>query len=400
MCTQTTFSSLRTLAYLCLSFVATSTPLAWAGCDAGDSHAVTDAAPDTSSNTHHRAVDAGDDGQAAQAHHIGDRRIPFTPASDRAFIDFFVEHHRMAVEMAKHEVQHGESAEVKALAQDMIDVQSAEIAAMEEIATGLTDSPSPAMPEDPHSQADMEHMASLHGMELDVMFLTDMITHHAGGLPVAHRALKTLDHAELRKLAADMIKAQATEIGMMQAHREQHGVTGAGEDFAAHAEGRADMGLTGDMRLSLTPADDIEFIDFFVPHHEMAMMMAELVVEHGEDAEVRKMAEAMRDSQRAEIEAMRAARARLSGHADSPMLQHDAHMRAEMDSMMMQRGAELDRMFLHEMIPHHASAIPTAHRARPHVQDPELREIADAIFEAQSREVGEMQHMIDEPATP
>jgi uncharacterized protein (DUF305 family) len=51
-------------------------------------------------------------------------------------------------------------------------------------------------------------------------------------------------------------------------------------------------------------------------------------------------------------------------------------------------------MFLQEMIVHHSTALPTSHRAKPHVMDPELRELADAMFDDQAREVGEMQEML------
>lgn len=331
---------------------------------------------------------------------VGDRRIPYTPANDRAFIEFFVEHHEMAVMMAEHELMHGENAELKALAQEIVGMQSAEIEKMQAIASELSEPAPPSIPADPHSDADMERMSSLRGSALDAMFLTDMIGHHAAGLPVAHRSIATLQNEELRTLAEEMTKAQAMEIGEMQAWREQLAIQGAGEDFAPAELERADMGLRGDRRIPLTPANDIEFIDFFVPHHMMAIEMAEQVVARGQDPEVRSMAEGVRDSQRAEVEKMRAVRESLTGSAESPAPPRDRHMQPEMAEMMTLNGLELDRMFLREMTPHHAAGIPTAHRAKPHVQSEELRAMADSIFEAQSREIGEMQQTLDSLPTP
>jgi uncharacterized protein (DUF305 family) len=326
---------------------------------------------------------------------VGDRRIPYTPANDRAFIEFFVEHHGMAVMMAEHELMHGENAELKKLAQEIVDMQTAEIEKMQAIAAQLSEPAPPAMPADPHSDADMERMSSLGGSALDAMFLTDMIGHHAAGLPVAHRSIATLQNEELRTLAEEMTKAQAREIGEMQTWREQLAIQGAGEDLAPAERERADMGLRGDRRIPLTPANDIEFIDFFVPHHVMAIEMAEQVVARGQDPEVRAMAEEARDSQRAEVEKMRAVRESMTGAAESPAPPRDRHMQPEMAEMMTLNGLELDRMFLREMTPHHAAGIPTAHRAKPHVQNEELRAMADNIFEAQSREIGEMQQTLD-----
>ncbi|MDF3068022.1 MAG: hypothetical protein K0R38_3623 [Polyangiaceae bacterium] len=68
---------------------------------------------------------------------------------------------------------------------------------------------------------------------------------------------------------------------------------------------------------------------------------------------------------------------------------------AEMAEMMQLEGAELDEMFLREMIVQHATALPTSHRAKPHVMDAELRDLADAMFDDQAREVGGMQAMLE-----
>ncbi|HKU38777.1 MAG TPA: DUF305 domain-containing protein [Polyangiales bacterium] len=321
---------------------------------------------------------------------LGDRRVPFAPASDRAFIEFFVGHHEMAVHMAEHEVMHGENAEIQAMAQHMIDAQSAEIDSMKAIEAQLSDPKVTATPDDPHEAADMDHMTMLQGAELDAMFLTEMIAHHASALPVAHRSLATLRNAELKSLARGMVSMQATEIGELQAWRERLGVKGAGEDLAQGQADRADMGMTGDRRIPLTPANDADFIAFFLPHHQMAVQMAQMQMMHGASAEIRSMAERMRDAQTAEIQQMRA----LSKSADTAPPQDD-HMHGEMKMMMQMRGSELDHMFVSEMVQHHAAGIPTAHRAKPHVQNAELRAMADNIFESQSREVGEMQHMLD-----
>jgi uncharacterized protein (DUF305 family) len=238
----------------------------------------------------------------------------------------------------------------------------------------------------------MDHMSSVTGSELDGMFLTEMIGHHASGLPVAHRSLGNLGRDDLRTLAKNMQRMQALEIGEMQGLREKLSVTGAGEDLTPAEAKRADMGFMGDMRIPLTPANDVEFIDFFVPHHQMA----ELVIARGQDADVRAMAETMRAAQRMEIEQMRAIRESSSGDADSPAPPEDDHMHADMAMMMSLGGSAVDVMFLSEMAQHHAAGIPTAHRAKPHVQNVELRSMSDSIFESQSREVGEMQQMLDQ----
>ncbi|MBU1305900.1 MAG: DUF305 domain-containing protein [Alphaproteobacteria bacterium] len=48
--------------------------------------------------------------------------------------------------------------------------------------------------------------------------------------------------------------------------------------------------------------------------------------------------------------------------------------------------------YMKAMIPHHSIAILTSSRA--HIKDPRVRELADAIIEAQVREIGEMKQLI------
>lgn len=50
--------------------------------------------------------------------------------------------------------------------------------------------------------------------------------------------------------------------------------------------------------------------------------------------------------------------------------------------------------WMQAMIPHHSIAILTSERAD--IEDPRVRELADGIIEAQKREIGEMQQLIDE----
>lgn len=50
---------------------------------------------------------------------------------DRKFLEMMLPHHKAAVEMARVELQKGSDPELKLLAQDIIDAQEAEIAAME-----------------------------------------------------------------------------------------------------------------------------------------------------------------------------------------------------------------------------------------------------------------------------
>ncbi len=328
---------------------------------------------------------------------VGDRRVPFSPDNDLEFSQFFIEHHQMAIDMAEQVLERGESMEVRALAQRIVDEQTEELQTLEAAvsAIGSAQAAPPETPPDPHTEADMEFMQTLSGAELDEMFLLDMIPHHAAGLPPAHRARPRLSREELQTMATNIFENQAEEIGEMRGLLEEMGVSEAGEDRAEAADTRPDFGLEGDRRVPLTPASDLQFVDFFISHHEMAIMMADHEVENGETAEVIALAEEIRTAQTEELETMQGIRAELAGSEEPSPVPADPHADPEMAEMMTTTGVELDRMFLTEMIPHHAAGLPTAHRANPHVQNEELRTLANEMYQAQSEEIGEMKGLLD-----
>jgi uncharacterized protein (DUF305 family) len=54
------------------------------------------------------------------------------------------------------------------------------------------------------------------GVEAEVLFLELMIDHHAGGLPMAEAVVAASDHPEVARMARGMIRAQTSEIELME----------------------------------------------------------------------------------------------------------------------------------------------------------------------------------------
>ena len=58
------------------------------------------------------------------------------------------------------------------------------------------------------------------------------------------------------------------------------------------------------MAVEYTGNPDVDFVRGMIPHHQGAVEMAQIVLEHGSDPEVRKLAEAVIAAQEAEIKWM------------------------------------------------------------------------------------------------
>lgn len=95
---------------------------------------------------------------------------------------------------------------------------------------------------------------------------------------------------------------QHTEEG--HGGHQQHG----GEHSAAHSDHPAVIAYQAandrmheDMNMAFTGDPDVDFAKGMIPHHEGAIAMAEIVLEHGEDDEIRQIAEDIIAAQESEI---------------------------------------------------------------------------------------------------
>ena len=164
-----------------------------------------------------------------------------------------------------------------------------------------------------------------------------------------------------------------------------------GMDHGGMNTGSGDM--ASEMLMENGEYSDERFIDAMAPHHQGAVEMAEVALENAEHQELRQLARDIVTGQQAEIEQMSAIKERLFGSSEVPMEMSPEEMK--MMGMMEDPGQladedPFDRAFIDEMTPHHESAIQMARTAQESTEDPEVRDLAGGIVEAQEAEIEQM----------
>ena len=177
--------------------------------------------------------------------------------------------------------------------------------------------------------------------QFDLMFIDMMTAHHGSAVAMAQVATSRAEHAELRSLADDVISSQSAEIeqlrtwrnawypdapampmmsaeqmmGMMQQMMDAMPNGMMGTPAAMPAMDAMDMEQELSRLCATTENFDLAFIDAMIPHHQSAIMMAQMAVERAQHPELKALAQAIIDAQQQEVEQMQAWRVAWSGAA-------------------------------------------------------------------------------------
>lgn len=150
---------------------------------------------------------------------------------------------------------------------------------------------------------------------------------------------------------------------------------------------------------------DRRFIDMMVPHHEAAIAMAEIARSRATRSELQALADEIIEAQSAEIDQLRTWRASWFASPETPPMEAmpmlpGVRMGGELmigdrmdmrDDVEQLRSAEpFDQAFIDAMIQHHQSAIDAARSALRRSSRAEILRLAEAIIEAQSREIDQL----------
>lgn len=146
-------------------------------------------------------------------------------------------------------------------------------------------------------------------------------------------------------------------------------------------------GMMGDMMV----ASERDFIMGMIPHHEEAITTAKQVLERGGSTpEIKTLAENIVKAQEAEVNQMKEWYKNWYG-ADYAS---DGKYKPMMRPLEALSGAELDKVFLSDMIMHHKMAIMMANSVDAHIEHDEMKTLSNNIKTTQSAEITTMQNLL------
>ncbi len=148
---------------------------------------------------------------------------------------------------------------------------------------------------------------------IDKHFIEQMIPHHEGAIEMAKLAQVKSKSPEILALASNIMKSQSEEITQMQTwYRNWYGGDVPVDSSIGMGMGRGMMhggmmgGQTSDIEaLKTAPDFDTAFLEEMIPHHQMAVMMAQMLLSGTNRPEMKQLAQDIIEAQEAEIEQMR-----------------------------------------------------------------------------------------------
>lgn len=155
-------------------------------------------------------------------------------------------------------------------------------------------------------------------------------------------------------------------------------------------------------------AADRAFVAEMIPHHKLAVQMAQMAQRQGTHPNIKTLASSITATQNREISQMSAVAAQIGAKVDDQAASGQMHtgammsanaqtlgismdkMGMSMDMSKLARARPFDREFIDMMTPHHQGAITMAKAELAKGTDPKLKTLAQSIISDQTREIGQM----------
>jgi uncharacterized protein (DUF305 family) len=154
-----------------------------------------------------------------------------------------------------------------------------------------------------------DHSETMESMgESETMFATMMIPHHQQAIDMSEMALANSSNADVKKLAQQIIDAQAHEIEQMQSWIDGHGHEVHGDHDMMGMASEEDLARLKTLK---SPEFDELFLNLMIVHHEGALDMVSML-DGTDKVEAKELAQHIVEVQKAEIELMNQLLVRLS----------------------------------------------------------------------------------------
>ncbi|MEU8006121.1 DUF305 domain-containing protein [Catellatospora sp. NPDC049111] len=160
---------------------------------------------------------------------------------------------------------------------------------------------------------------------------------------------------------------------------------------------------------------DVQFLQQMIPHHQQALMMAQMAAQKAADADVKQLAVEIEQEQKPEIEQMSAwlqqwgkpvpsmgpgmALPSMSPPMGRGMMPSMGPM-PDMGRMQNMTGEQFDRMFLQMMIAHHEDAVAMAKAEIAGGANPAVKQLAAKIQASQTAQIQQMRQMLGATPSP
>lgn len=139
-------------------------------------------------------------------------------------------------------------------------------------------------------------MGGMNAQNIDRNFITMMIPHHQSAIDMSRLILKTTKDPQVKTWATNIIRDQQREINEMQVLLKQFG-------GPAQGMGPQMNQMMGDMTGPINQASnkDRAFVEGMIPHHGMAVMMANHLLMQSKNPVMQKMGRDIITAQAQEI---------------------------------------------------------------------------------------------------
>lgn len=152
---------------------------------------------------------------------------------------------------------------------------------------------------------------TMMGTNIDQLFIEQMIPHHQNAISMANIALQKAQHQEIKTLSTNIKTSQSAEITKMKNWYKDWYGSDVPQDDDDNAS-RTGM-MRGGMMVNNTDTSTLEnssnfdksFIEEMIPHHQMAVMMANMLLRSTNRPEMKQLARDIISAQTKEINEMR-----------------------------------------------------------------------------------------------